>query len=167
MNSLVDPKVIQALYDASSAGVKIRLNIRGICCLRPGVIGLSENIQVVSIVDRYLEHSRAVMFGNGGDPEVYISSADWMPRNLDRRVEIMAPVQQQDLKEKVIEILRAQMADNQKARQLKPDGTYEKVAAGRAEPVRTQEYLYQRRVEDQERIRSLTPVRFVPIEGDH
>jgi polyphosphate kinase len=107
------------------------------------------------------------MFGNGGDAEVYISSADWMPRNLDRRVELMAPVRQHDLREQVIAILRTQMADNQKARQLKPDGTYDKVAAGRSEPVRVQEYLYQRRIEDQERIRSLTPVRFVPIEGDH
>ncbi len=165
MNSLVDPKIILALYEAGKAGVKIVLNVRGICCLRPGVHGLSENIQVISIVDRYLEHSRAVMFGNGGDPEIYISSADWMPRNLDRRVELMAPVHQQDLKESLMEILRTQMTDNQKARQLKSDGTYEKIAAGRAEPVRVQELFYQRRIEDQERIRSLTPVRFVPIEG--
>ncbi len=165
MNSLVDPKIIQALYEASKAGVKILLNVRGICCLRPGVAGLSENIQVISILDRYLEHSRAVVFGNGGDPEVYLSSADWMPRNLDRRVELMFPVRQQDLKEKVIAILRAQMADNQKSRLLRPDGTYEKMAAGRAEPLRVQEYLYRRAVEEQEHVRSLTPVRFMPIEG--
>jgi polyphosphate kinase len=165
MNSLVDPKIIQALYEAGKAGVKIRLNVRGICCLRPGVPGLSENIQVISILDRYLEHSRAFAFGNGGEPEVYVSSADWMPRNLDRRIELMFPVQQQDLKEKVVEILRAQMTDNQKARLLKPDGTYERVAAGRSDPVRVQEYLYQRTVKDQERVRSLTPVRFVPIES--
>ena len=87
-----------------------------------------------------------------------------MPRNLDRRVELMFPVQQQDLKEKVISILRAQMSDNQKARALKPDGAYERVAAGRADPVRVQEYLYQREIEEQERVRSLTPVRFMPIE---
>jgi polyphosphate kinase len=165
MNSLVDPKIIQALYEASKAGVKIRLNVRGICCLRPGVPGLSENIQAISILDRYLEHSRAFAFGNGGEPEVYVSSADWMPRNLDRRIELMFPVQQQDLKEKVIEILRAQMTDNQKARLLKPDGAYERVAAGRSDPVRVQEYLYHRTVKDQERVRSLTPVRFVPIES--
>jgi polyphosphate kinase len=165
MNSLVDPKIIQALYEASKAGVKIRLNVRGICCLRPGVPGLSDNIQVISILDRYLEHSRAFAFGNGGEPEVYISSADWMPRNLDRRIELMFPVQQQDLKDKVIEILRAQMTDNQKARLLKSDGAYERVAAGRSDPIRVQKYLYQRTVKDQERVRSLTPVRFVPIEN--
>jgi polyphosphate kinase len=165
MNSLVDPKIIQALYEASKAGVKIRLNVRGICCLRPGVPGLSDNIQVISILDRYLEHSRAFVFGNGGGPEVYISSADWMPRNLDRRIELMFPVQQHDLKDKVIEILRAQMTDNQKARLLKSDGAYERVAAGRSDPIRVQEYLYQRTVKDQERVRALTPVRFAPIEN--
>ena len=165
MNSLVDPKIIQELYAAGKAGVRIQMNVRGICCLRPGIPGTSDNIRVVSIVDRYLEHSRVCVFNNGGDPEVYLSSADWMPRNLDRRVELMFPVRQQALKEQVIEIMRAQMADNQKARLLKPDGTYERVAAGRSEPLRVQEYLYQRNVEEQERIRSLTPVRFTPIQG--
>ena len=165
MNSLVDPKIIQELYAAGKAGVRIQMNVRGICCLRPGIPGTSDNIRVVSIVDRYLEHSRVCVFNNGGDPEVYLSSADWMPRNLDRRVELMFPVRQQELKEQVIEIMRAQMADNQKARLLKPDGTYERVAAGRSEPLRVQEYLYQRNVEEQERIRSLTPVRFTPIQG--
>ena len=128
MNSLVDSKIIQALYEAGKAGVRIQLNVRGICCLRPGVPGLSDNIQVVSILDRYLEHSRAVVFHNGGESEVYLSSADWMPRNLDRRVELMFPIRQQDLKEKVIGAMRAQMTDNQKARMLKPDGTYERVS---------------------------------------
>ncbi len=165
MNSLVDPKIIQELYAAGKAGVRIFLNVRGICCLRPDIPGTSENIRVVSILDRYLEHSRAFAFSNGGDSEVYISSADWMPRNLDRRVELMFPIQQQDLKEKVIKVLKAQMADNQKARQLKQDGSYESVAAGRSEPLRAQEHLYQQSVQEQERIRSLTPVRFVPIEG--
>ena len=165
MNSLVDPKIIQELYAAGKAGVRIQMNVRGICCLRPGIAGTSDNIRVVSIVDRYLEHSRVCVFNNGGDPEVYLSSADWMPRNLDRRVELMFPVRQQALKEQVVEIMRAQLADNQKARLLKPDGTYERVAAGRSEPLRVQEYLYQRNVEEQERIRSLTPVRFTPIQG--
>ena len=165
MNSLVDPKIIQALYEASKDGVRIQMNVRGICCLRPGVAGLSENIQVISILDRYLEHSRAFVFNNGGEPDVYLSSADWMPRNLDRRVELMFPILQRELKENVIAGLRAQMADNQKARLLKPDGTYERVAAGRSDPVRVQEYLYQRGIEEQERVRSLTPVRFVPIQG--
>jgi polyphosphate kinase len=122
---------------------------------------------VTSILDRYLEHSRAFAFTNGGNPEVYISSADWMPRNLDRRVELLFPVRQQDLKEKVIEILRTHMSDNQKARMLKPDGAYERIAAGRSEAVRVQEFLYHRTAADQERVRSLTPVRFVPIEGTH
>ena len=165
LNSLVDAKIIQELYTASKAGVRILMNIRGICCLRPGIPGTSDNIRVVSILDRYLEHSRAFVFNNGGDPEVFVSSADWMPRNMDRRVELMFPIQQQDLKEKVIEIMRAQMADNQKARLLKQDGTYERVAAGRSETLRVQEFLYLRGMEEQERIRSLTPVRFTPIKG--
>jgi polyphosphate kinase len=165
MNSLVDPKIIQALYEASKSGVRIQLNVRGICCLRPGVPGLSENIQVRSIIDRYLEHSRVAIFNNGGESEVFLSSADWMPRNLDRRVELMFPIRQPDLKEKIIGAMRAQMADNQKARLLKSDGSYQKVAAGRSEPIRVQEYLYQHGLEEQERARALTPVRFVPIEG--
>jgi polyphosphate kinase len=165
INSLVDPKIIEELYEASRAGVKILLNVRGICCLRPGIPGISDTIRVVSILDRYLEHSRAFVFNNGGDPEVYISSADWMPRNLDRRVELMVPIQQQNLKDRIIGILRAQMGDNQKARLLKKDGSYEKVRVGRAEPLRVQEHLYQRSLEEQERIRLLTPVRFAPIEG--
>jgi polyphosphate kinase len=165
LNSLVDPKIIQELYAASKAGVRIQMNVRGICCLRPGIPGNSENIRVVSILDRYLEHTRAFVFNNGGDPEVYLSSADWMPRNLDRRVELMFPVPQQDLKEKVISVMRAQMGDNQKARQLKQDGSYERVSAGRGESLRVQEFLYQRNLEEQERIRSLTPVRFSPIQG--
>ncbi len=165
MNSLIDPKIIQELCAAGKSGVKIQLNVRGICCLRPGVPGISDNIRVVSIVDRYLEHSRAFAFGNGGDPEVYLSSADWMPRNLDRRVELMFPIQQADLKEKVLRLLRAQMSDNQKSRVLKPDGTYERVAAGRSDPLRVQERLYRQRLEEKERVRALTPVRFIPIEG--
>jgi polyphosphate kinase len=165
MNSLVDPKIIRELYAAGKAGVKIQLNVRGICCLLPGVPGLSDNIRIVSILDRYLEHSRAFIFHNGGDPEVFISSADWMPRNLDRRVELMFPLQQEDLKKRVIEVLRAQMADNQKARLLKPDGSYERVRPGRSESLRVQEYLYSRSIEEQELAQSHTPVRFVPIEG--
>ena len=168
MNSLVDPKIIQELYTASKAGVRVLLNIRGICCLRPGVSGLSENIRVVSIVDRYLEHTRVSVFNNGGDAEVYLSSADWMPRNLDRRIELMFPLQQEDLRKRVIGFMRIQMADNQKARVLRKDGTYAKVGAGRSEPLRVQEYFYRQTMENQKQLRSQTPVRFVPIQGkDH
>ena len=92
MNSLVDPGIIGLLYEASRAGVEVLLNIRGICCLQPGIEGISENIRVVSVIDRYLEHSRIFYFQNGGAEEVYLSSADWMTRNLDRRVELMFPV---------------------------------------------------------------------------
>ena len=141
------------------------MNVRGICCLRPGVSGLSENIYVVSVVDRYLEHTRACVFNNGGNPEVYLSSADWMPRNLDRRVELMFPLQQEDLRKRVIRFIQVQMADNQRARILRKDGTYEKVIPGRSEPLRVQEYLYQQTMEEQENLRTQTPVRFVPIQG--
>ena len=143
MNSLVDPPLIQALYRASQAGVEILLNVRGICCLRPGVRRLSENIRVVSIVDRFLEHSRIFYFHQGGDPRVYLSSADWMPRNLDRRVELMVPVEDPACARKLIGILRASLGDTAKAWQLGPDGSYERVAPppGR-KPQRSQEILY-------------------------
>jgi polyphosphate kinase len=167
MNSLVDPLIVEELCAASAAGVSIRLNVRGICCLRPGVAKQSENIRIVSIVDRYLEHSRAFAFRNGGSTEIYLSSADWMPRNLDRRVELMFPVVLEDHKARVIEALEAAFSDNQKARVLKPDGTYDRAGAGRSEPVRAQEFLYRRAAEDRERLRAVTPVRFEPIEGKH
>ena len=166
VNSLVDTKIIEELYAAGSAGVPIRLNVRGICCLRPGVQEVSENIQVVSVVDRYLEHSRVFVFRNGGSTEVYASSADWMPRNLDRRVELMFPILRPELRDGVIKMLEEQFADNQKARRLKPDGSYERVTPGKAEPVRVQESLYRRAVAEAERVRSVTPVRFSPIEGN-
>jgi polyphosphate kinase len=167
MNSLVDPAVIQEFYDASNAGVAIQLNVRGICCLRPGVAGLSEGIRVVSIVDRYLEHSRAFVFRNGGATEVYLSSADWMPRSLDRRVELMCPVDDPSGKKKIIEALEAQLADNQKARMLLPDGTYRRVSPGRADPLRVQEFHYRRLQDEHGRALSVTPVRLVPLEGAH
>lgn len=164
MNSLVDQVIIKELYAASAAGVPIKLNVRGICCLRPGVLSLSENIRVVSIVDRYLEHSRAFLFRNGGEAEVYVSSADWMPRNLDRRVELMVPLLQEATRERAIQALEAQFADNRKARLLLSDGRYARITQGEAEPVRAQEYLYQVLLEERERIRSIPPVRFVPLE---
>ncbi len=165
MNSLVDPQIIRALCEAGSAGVEVNLNVRGICCLRPGVPNLSENIRVVSIVDRYLEHSRAFVFRNGGNPEVYLSSADWMPRNLDRRIELMFPVLEETARQRVIDVLEASFADNRKARLLRPDGSYERVAPGRSDAVRLQEYLYRRTAQERERVRSVTPVRFTPIEA--
>ncbi len=164
MNSLVDKAIMEELYAASCAGVPVDLNVRGICCLRPGVSGLSERIRVISIVDRYLEHSRAVVFHNGGDPEVYVSSADWMPRNLDRRVELMFPIVQPAARERVIRALEAQFADNQKTRLLRPDGTYERITAANAESNRVQEFLYRSLLAEHDRIRSIPPVRFVPLE---
>ena len=125
MNSLVERQVIGALYHASQAGVKIDLIVRGICCLRPGIKGVSDNITVRSIVDRYLEHSRIFYFENGCRPEVLLSSADWMPRNLFRRIEVAFPIEDGNLRERLIsEILAATLADNTKARFLQPDGEY-------------------------------------------
>ena len=127
MNSLCDKEVIACLYEASCAGVKIELVVRGICCLKAGVPGLSENISVHSIVGNFLEHARILYVENDGSPEVYMGSADWMPRNLDKRVEIMFPVEDPALMERVIHILRVQLDDNVKAHVLQPDGTYEKI----------------------------------------
>ncbi len=126
MNSLCDKEVIAALYEASCAGVQIQLIIRGICCLRAGIPGLSENIQVRSIVGNFLEHSRIFYFENGGSCQLYMGSADWMPRNLDKRVEIVFPVEDEKLKEDVFHILEVELEDNVKAHLLQPDGTYEK-----------------------------------------
>ena len=125
VNSLADHQIIESLYEASQAGVPIEILSRGICCLRPGVIGLSENIQVRSIVDRFLEHSRIFVFGDGADAEVYLGSADWMPRNFFRRVEVMFPVLAGPLKDRVLtSIVPTYMADNTRARKLRPDGAY-------------------------------------------
>jgi polyphosphate kinase len=127
LNSLVEESLITALYEASQAGVKIDLIVRGICCLRPGVAGVSENIRVVSIVGRFLEHSRIFFFGNGGKPKVYLGSADWMPRNLFRRVEVIFPVRDPVLRKRVTdEILPAYLADCIKARVLGSDGIYQR-----------------------------------------
>ncbi len=126
MNSLCDPVIIKALYEASNAGVKIDLIIRGICCLKTGIKDLSENITVRSIVGNFLEHSRIFYFYNNGFEDVYMGSADWMPRNLDKRVEITFPVEDEDLKKKVMEILHIQLADTLKAHIMQPDGSYEK-----------------------------------------
>jgi polyphosphate kinase len=166
MNSLLDPEIIDELYEASRAGVPISLNIRGVCALRPGVPDLSERIRVVSIVDRYLEHGRAFVFRNGGDTEVYLASADWMPRNLDRRVELMFPVVDESCRQKVQESLEVLFADNQKSRLLAPDGTYSRLTPGRGEALRCQERLYEMLDEARTRARSVMPVRFEPIVGE-
>jgi len=128
MNSLSNQEMIDKLYEASVAGVQIELIIRGVCCLRPGLPGLSENIRVISIVDRYLEHSRIVYFYNDSNEEVYLSSADWMTRNLEKRVELLCPVFDSELKNLLIVMLQLSLADNVKARVLKVNGQYERVA---------------------------------------
>jgi len=126
-NSLVEPELIEALYQASQAGVKIDLIIRGICCLRPGVSGLSDNITVRSIIDRFLEHSRIYFFENACQAEVYLGSADWMPRNLFRRIETVFPIEDGNLRERITrEILTVSLADNARASFLGPEGTYQR-----------------------------------------
>ena len=139
VNSLCDKEIIAALYEASCAGVKIDLIIRGICCLRAGIPGLSENITVCSIVGNFLEHSRIFYFENDGEPQIFMGSADWMPRNLDRRVEILFPVEDEKLKARICHILEVQLADNVKAQYLRPDGTYAKRNRRGKEPVCAQD----------------------------
>jgi polyphosphate kinase len=124
INSLSHQDIIDELYLASQAGVQIDLIVRGVCCLRPGVEGLSENIRVISIVDRFLEHSRLFYFENSGNPDVYLSSADWMTRNLKRRIELMCPVFDPELKKMLVDILNLSLNDNVKARELMPGGNY-------------------------------------------
>ena len=142
MNSLQDTDIIAALYAASQAGVEIRLNVRGICCLKPGVKGLSENIQVISIIDRYLEHARVFLFHQGGRDEVHIASADWMERNLEKRVELMVPIEDPAARKRLIRLLRICFDDNVKARVLKPDGSHtRRVRAPREKARRAQEEL--------------------------
>ncbi|HKM53576.1 MAG TPA: polyphosphate kinase 1 [Isosphaeraceae bacterium] len=136
MNSLVDPYIIETLYEASTAGVRIDLIVRGICCLRPGISGVSENIRVVSILDKYLEHSRITYFLNNGEPVVLLSSADWMPRNFRRRVELMFPIEDPCLRTRLIDkLLAVALSDNVKARELLPDGTYRRIKPRPGEPV--------------------------------
>ena len=142
MNSLIDDEIIETLYAASRSGVRILLNVRGICALRPGVPGTSERIEVVSVVDRFLEHSRIYYFMNGGDEEVYVASADWMTRNLDRRLELMWPVDGAAHKARVIAVLRAMFRDTAKSWRLLPDGTYQRQAPADGEsPFRVQQVL--------------------------
>src|SRR4029079_16187639 len=137
MNALVDRDMIEALYRASQAGVKVDLIVRGICCLRPGLIGVSEDITVRSIVGRFLEHCRIFHFANADDPQVFMGSADWMPRNFFRRIEIVVPVEEPALKKRIIDdILGAQLADNTKASVLNADGSYTRVPRVKGVPPR-------------------------------
>jgi polyphosphate kinase len=126
MNSLVDEDVIRALYKASQAGVKVELIIRGICCLKPGIPGVSENIRVISILGKYLEHARIFYFKHAS-PQVYTSSADWMPRNLVRRVELLTPIADEEAAEKLLRMLQLQCSDNVLSHELQSDGSYIKV----------------------------------------
>jgi len=163
MNSLVDEEMIRALYDASKAGVKIRLNVRGICCLRPGVKGVSETIEVLSVVDRFLEHSRVFHFRNGGEDEVYLASADWMSRNLDRRIELLFPVAPENRK-KVLDVLDSMFQDNVKGRRLQPDGTYRRRKNPRGdEAFRAQVHLYKQTQRALERARAGAAVTLEPM----
>jgi polyphosphate kinase len=162
VNSLIDKEIIDQLYAASQAGARILLNVRGICALRPGVSGVSDTIEVVSIVDRFLEHARIFYFKNGGDEEVYLASADWMTRNLDKRIELMFPVEDTACRAKVLHALNAMFRDNVKARQLGADGAYRRKRPGRGEePFRAQQFLYEEARREHSRSRA-APASFVP-----
>jgi len=143
MNSLVDGKIIKELYEASKAGVEIQLVVRGMCCLKPSVKNLSENIKVISIVDRFLEHSRIFYFYNSGDENLYFSSADWMERNFDRRIETLFPIEDEDIKREVMNLMKITLSDNTKARILTPDGSYKRIKPDASEKkIRSQVEIY-------------------------
>lgn len=166
MNSLCDKDIIAALYEASAAGVKVDLIIRGICCLKVGIPGVSENITVRSIVGNFLEHSRIFYFYHNGSKEVYMGSADWMPRNLDKRVEILFPVESERLKMEVIHILQIQLEDNVKAHILQPDGSYEKVDRRGKIKMNSQEYFCEEAVERAAKPEDVVKDRvFIPAES--
>jgi polyphosphate kinase len=148
MNSLVDPKIIRTLYKASQAGVRIQLLVRGICCLRPGVPGVSDNIEVTSIVGRFLEHSRIFYFRNGGEEEVYIGSADLMPRNIDHRVEVLVPIREPAMIRHLRDdVLAVYLADNVKAREMNTTGVYTRRKSGVKAKVNSQEWFIRQRRE--------------------
>lgn len=159
LNNLVDEEMIELLYKASQAGVEIKMIIRGVCCLVPGVEGVSDNIEVVSILDRYLEHTRVLVFGNGGNELMYISSADWMGRNLDRRVEVAAPIYDDAIKAEIRQTLYFQLNDNQKARIIDEDQNTNIYKEGGSEKNRSQEathkmYAAKMRGEEKKRVKS-------------
>lgn len=148
MNSLCDAGIISALYEASANGVKIDLIVRGICCLKTGIPNISENITVRSIVGNFLEHARIFYFLNNGSEEVYMGSADWMPRNLDKRVEILFPIEDEKLKKQAIEILDIQLTDNLKAHTLMPNGNYEKLKQDDTPPISAQDYFCEKAINE-------------------
>lgn len=168
VNSLAEPALIQALYHASQAGVKIDLIVRGVCCLRPGVPGVSENITVRSIVDRFLEHTRIYYFENACDPDVFLGSADWLPRNLFRRIETVFPIVDGVLRERLIaEILGTTLADNTKARMLFADGTYHRAVCAKEEAVRRSQPEFLALANAEKQLRSLfkkTPRKYPRVE---
>ncbi len=139
MNSLVDTKLCQALYKASQKGVRVDLIVRGVCVLRPGLPGVSDNIRVISVVDRFLEHSRIYWFRHGGDPIIHLGSADFMPRNMDRRIEVVWPIEDAEFKGRITNILHFYLKDNVKSHIMQPDGTYKQVTPGKEKPFRSQE----------------------------
>ena len=173
MNSLCDKEIIAELYEASCAGVKIDLIIRGICCLKAGIPGLSENIAVRSIVGNFLEHSRIFYFENDGMAQLYMGSADWMPRNLDKRVEIVFPVEDEVLKEEIFHILEVELEDNVKAHILQPDGSYEKPDKRGKILVNSQEQFCQEAVHMAKEVRKkidpdpMTTRVFIPVESEN
>lgn len=164
MNSLTDQQIIEALFRASIAGVKIDLIVRGICCLRPGIPGVSDNIRVISIVGRFLEHSRIYYFQNGGKEQIFLSSADWMTRNMVGRVELLFPVVQDDLKDRLKHTLQVMLNDNVKARVLRPDSTYERVKRNRKPLLNSQIRFSEEAVQNYAQHESTTALsRFQPI----
>ncbi len=164
VNALEDKNVIEALYRASQHGVKIQLNVRGICCLRPGVPGLSENIEVFSIIDRFLEHSRIFFFQNGGNSEVYLASSDWMTRNLVHRLEILFPILDPHVRKRILHCLDLYLSDNQNSHQLHSDGSWTKRKPGRNHPkIRAQEILYHEAKENASE-KKQAPLQYVPLQ---
>jgi polyphosphate kinase len=143
INNLVDLGMVQRLYAASQAGVKIRMIIRGMCSLVPGIPGISDNISIISIVDRYLEHPRVMVFHNNGNPKLFISSADWMTRNLDHRVEVGTPVYDERLKQRIIDMLEIQFNDTTKARVIDADQRNSYVPRGNRRKIRSQICIYE------------------------
>ncbi|AQQ10384.1 Polyphosphate kinase [Sedimentisphaera cyanobacteriorum] len=168
MNSLVDKNLIEKLYAASQAGVEIKLNVRGICCLKPGVEGLSENITVTSIVDRFLEHARIYCFYHGGNENIFISSADWMTRNLDKRVELLVPIDSANCKKRLKSFLNTHLADNVSSWTLLPDGSYKKNRPKKGEKrIRSQEQLYLQACRRTERKRGKVVDQLTPHMGEN